>query len=259
MTGRRVAIAPARGTRPGAWKAELEPPAPEELDQCPFCAGREDRTPPETLHIDDPWQVRVVPNLYPAFERQEVVIHGPGHLRSVAELGDDRLSQIAVAWQRRRAAEPGGYLHAFLNEGREAGASLPHSHSQLAWLPEAPAETQHRVDRERWLVVAERGGLVLACPWAGRMPYELVIAPAEPRSNAFADELLPAALRLLGEGVRRVHKAAGAAPLNAWLHDSADWHLEILPRLSGLAGVELGSGWAINPLAPEDAAAQLRG
>jgi UDPglucose--hexose-1-phosphate uridylyltransferase len=89
------------------------------------------------------------------------------------------------------------------------------------------------------------------------MPYELVIAPAEPRSNAFADDLLPAALRLAGEGVRRVHMAAGAAPLNAWLHDSSDWHVEVLPRLSGLAGVELGSGWAINPLAPEDAAGQL--
>ncbi len=258
MTGRRVAIAPARGTRPGAWEATLEPPTQEELDACPFCAGREDRTPPETLHVGDPWRVRVVPNLYPAFERHEVVIHSPGHLRSLGELGDDELELVAEAWRRRREAEPDGYLHALVNEGREAGASLPHSHSQLVWLPEPPPETQHRVERARWLVVAERDGLVLACPWASRMPYELVVAPAEPRSNAFADELLPAALRLAGDAVRRVHRAAGPAPLNAWLHDSDDWHVEILPRLSGLAGVELGSGWAINPLAPEDAAGQLR-
>ena len=67
-----MAIAPARAKRPGAAQAELESPTPEELEQCPFCTGREDRTPPETLRIGDPWRVRVVPNLYPAFERQEV-------------------------------------------------------------------------------------------------------------------------------------------------------------------------------------------
>jgi UDPglucose--hexose-1-phosphate uridylyltransferase len=254
-----VAIAPARAKRPGAGRSELEPPAPAELEQCPFCAGREDRTPPETLRIGDPWQVRVVPNLYPAFERQEVVVHTPRHARSLSELGDAELALVAEAWQRRREAVPTGYLHALVNEGREAGSSLPHTHSQLVWLPEATPETQHRVGRDRWTPVAEREGLVLACPYASRLPYELVIAPAEPRANAFADELLPTAMQLLGEAIRRVNAVAGAAPLNAWLHDSADWHLELLPRLSILAGVELGGGWWINALAPEDAAATLRG
>jgi len=253
-----VAIAPARAKRPGAARSELEPPTPDELEQCPFCAGREDRTPPETLRIGDPWQVRVVPNLYPAFERQEVVVHTPRHARSLAELGDDEAALVAEAWRRRREAIPDGYLHALVNEGREAGSSLPHTHSQLVWFPEAPPETQHRVDRERWSVVAERDGLVLACPYASRLPYELVLAPAEPRAGAFTDELLPAALQLLCEAIRRVHGVAGASPLNAWLHDSADWHLELLPRLSILAGVELGAGWWINALAPEDAAAALR-
>jgi UDPglucose--hexose-1-phosphate uridylyltransferase len=145
-----------------------------------------------------------------------------------------------------------------VNEGREAGSSLPHTHSQLVWLPEPSPETQHRVDRERWTPVADRDGLVLACPYAARLPYELVIAPAEPRANAFADELLPTAMQLLGDAIRRVHRAAGATPLNAWLHDSDDWHFELLPRLSILAGVELGTGWWINALAPEDAARALR-
>jgi UDPglucose--hexose-1-phosphate uridylyltransferase len=253
-----VAIAPARAKRPGAARNELEPATPEELEQCPFCGGREDRTPPETLRLGDPWQVRVVPNLYPAFERQEVVVHTRHHARSLAELGDGQLAFVAEAWRRRRETEPEGYLHAFVNEGREAGSSLPHTHSQLVWLPEPPPETQHRVDRERWAPVAEHGGVVLACPYASRFPYELVIAPADPRANAFADELLTAAMQLLGEGIRRVHAAAGAAPLNAWLHDSPDWHFELVPRLSILAGVELGGGWWINALAPEDAAAALR-
>jgi UDPglucose--hexose-1-phosphate uridylyltransferase len=199
-----------------------------------------------------------VPNLYPAFDRQEVVVHTPRHARSIAELGDDELADVGEAWRLRRESVPNGYLHALVNEGREAGSSLPHTHSQLVWLPEPPPETQHRVDRERWSVVTERDGLVLACPYASRLPYELVVAPCDPRENAFADELLPAALVLLGDAVRRVHGAAGAVPLNAWLHDSPDWQIELVPRLSILAGVELGAGWWINALAPEDAAEALR-
>lgn len=240
-------MAPARAGRPGSGAV------PE--DECPFCAGQEHRTPPETLRLGDPWQVRVFPNLYPAFERQEVVVHTPRHLTSVAELDDEELALVAEAWRRRRQAERGGYLHALVNEGREAGASREHTHSQLVWLPAPTAETQHGVDRERWSIVAERDGLVLACPYASRLPYELVIAPAEPRANAFADELLPTALALLGDAVRRLDSGT---PLNAWLHDSEDWHIEVLPRLAVLAGIELGTGIYVNALPPEEAAEQLR-
>ncbi len=232
--------------------------APDELEKCPFCAGREDRTPPETLRVGDPWRVRVVPNLYPAFERQEVVVHTPRHARSLAELAENELADVAEAWRRRREAEPDGYLHALVNEGRQAGSSLPHTHSQLVWLPEPTAETRHRVDRDRWTVVTEREGLVVACPHASRLPYEVVIAPAEPRAGGFVDEQLPLALQLLGETVRRLHDVVGPLPLNAWLHDSADWHVEVLPRLGILAGVELGAGWWINAMPPEQAADDLR-
>jgi UDPglucose--hexose-1-phosphate uridylyltransferase len=227
-------------------------------DECPFCAGREDRTPPETLRLGDPWRVRVFPNLYPAFERQEVVVHSPEHLRSIGELGEEQLTLVAEAWRRRREAEPVGYLHALINEGREAGASREHTHSQLVWLDGAPAETQHRVDRERWSVVAERDGLVLACPYASRLPHELVVAPAEPRGGAFADPLLPAALVLLGDAARRLRALDADVPVNAWLHDSDDWHLELLPRRTVLAGVELGAGIYVNAVPPEEAAARLR-
>ena len=50
------------------------------------------------------WRVRVVPNLYPAFERQEVVVHTPRHARSLAELGDGELADVAEAWRARRDA-----------------------------------------------------------------------------------------------------------------------------------------------------------
>ena len=135
VAGRWVAYAPARVTRPGA-SVEVE----DELASCPFCAGREDRTPPETLRLGDGptgWAVRVVPNLYPALERQEVVIHGHEHRRSLGDLDDGTLALVAETWQRR-ARDVGGTVFAIVNEGHAAGASLPHSHSQLAWLPGPP-------------------------------------------------------------------------------------------------------------------------
>src|SRR5262249_48756784 len=119
-------------------------------------------------------------------------------------------------------------------------------------------ETRHAVDRKRWEVVVERDGLVLACPFTSRLPYEIVIAPVEPRAGAFADALLPSAVQLLGGAIRRVHGAVGATPLNAWLHHSGDWHLELVPRRSVLAGVELGAGWWINSVPPDEAANELR-
>ena len=187
------------------------------------------------------------------------MVHAPNHVASLADLDEEQLALIAEAWRRRRDAEPDGYLHALVNEGRKAGASREHTHSQLVWLGDAPPETQHGVDRERWSVVAEREGLVLACPYVSRLPYELVLAPTQPRAGAFADELLPRALVLLGEAVRRLQAVQeGAVPFNAWLHESEDWHVELLPRTSTLAGIELGAGIYVNATPPEEAAQALR-
>jgi len=255
-TGRLVAIAPARARRPGAAAAVAD-----DRESCPFCAGREDRTPPETLRLGDGptgWAVRVVPNLYPALERQEVVVHGPEHRRSLAELGDGVLDLVAEAWQRR-ARDAGGIVFAIVNEGHEAGASLPHSHSQLAWLPEPPpaaAGERGLPEREPFL---ERDGVVASCPRASRVPYEVLVAPARPEPDGLRSELLAPALRLLAEAVRRIERARGErTPFNAWLHQGGHWHLELLPRTTRLAGLELGAGVYVNPLPPEEAAAALR-
>jgi len=256
ISGRWAAIAPARAKRPGA-----SAPVQDELESCPFCAGREDRTPPETLrHGDGPtgWGVRVVPNLYPALERQEVVVHGPEHHRSLADVGDRTLDLVAEAWQRR-AHDVGATLFPFVNEGVDAGASLPHSHSQLAWLPGAPPAVAGEQGPGEVEAVMERDGLVAGCPRASRAPFEVQIAPATPEPHALRSELLAPALRLLAELVRRIASAqGGAVPFNAWVHDGAHWHLELVPRTTRLAGLELGAGVYINSLAPEDAAAQLR-
>jgi UDPglucose--hexose-1-phosphate uridylyltransferase len=249
-------IAPGRAKRPGAARAALDDPTPEELETCPFCAGHEEMTPPQTLVLPEAgdWHVRVVPNLYPALERQEGVVHSRRHVRSLAELEGDEPDLIAEAWQRRAAAVP-GYVHALVNEGREAGSSLPHSHSQLVWLPEPPPpHARPRLET----TFLERDGVAAGCPWASRLPYETVIAPPEPDPAGIQSPLLGAAMRLLVEVLRRLRAVEGPVPLNAWLeHDSRDWRIVLLPRLTILAGLELGAGIFVNTLPPEEAARRL--
>jgi UDPglucose--hexose-1-phosphate uridylyltransferase len=299
-------VAPSRARRPGAPRAG----AFEEHDDpvgCPFDEGRESATPPETFAIAPPgrppdtpgWRVRVVPNKFPAFGpwpqtgdrreglfarcaavgRQEVVVHSPRHVRSLADLTGRELELVAQAWgARAEAAREAGfpYLHALVNEGPGAGASLAHSHSQLVWLPQdPPLVAQEREIREaagtcllcrvladereqRIRIVEERDGLLLLCPFAGRQPYELLAAPLECEADAFSNPLLGAALALAAEGVRRLRIAEGAVPFNLWLHASDHWHLEVVPRFGALAGIELGAGYFVNTMAPESAAGVLR-
>ena len=213
-------------------------------------------TPPQTLVLPEQgdWRVRVVPNLYPALERQEVVVHGPRHIRSIAELADEDVGLVAAAWQRRRAAEPAGYLQALINEGRDAGSTLPHSHSQLVWLP-APPAPEPQLEGE---IVLERDGVIAWSPQLARLAYELAIAPAEPEPDGLRSELLAPALRLLVELVRRLQALEGPVPFNAWLHDGPEWRLVLFPRLSILAGLELGAGVFVNSVPPDEAAERLR-
>jgi len=268
-----VAVAPARGRRPGSGVPRIEPADQAELDECPFCAGREDRTPPELFAIpaegrepDTPgWQVRVVPNLYPALARQEVVIHSPRHARSIAELSLEEIDAVAAAWVAR-VETGGGYVHPLINEGRLAGSSLPHSHSQLVWFDDPPPAV--RDEREGGLaesfhtalasqtVVAGAEDLVAFCHPAGRLPYETVImsdSVQEPWPTNLA-----LALKLLQDVVTRLQAVEGPVPWNAWLHHGRQWHIELVPRLSALAGIELGAGVYVNALPPEQAAESLR-
>jgi UDPglucose--hexose-1-phosphate uridylyltransferase len=215
--------------------------------------------------------VRVVPNKYPAFEHQEVVVNSPRHVRSIAELDRPQLELVAEGWRLRAEAarEEGQLVFAGINEGRAAGASLQHSHSQLVWLDAEPpvAQAERRVacricaylrqelaDGSR--MVEQRDGLVLLCPYAGRAPYECLIAPLEHEPNGYGPRL-GAALDLAAEVLRRLAEDA-ARPMNLWLHEAGHWHLELLPRLTVFAALELGAGYYVNTIPPERAAEQLR-
>jgi UDPglucose--hexose-1-phosphate uridylyltransferase len=200
-------------------------------------------------------------------------VHAPRHVRSLAELEEPELAPVVTAWlARREAAQEQGfdYVQLLLNEGREAGASLPHSHSQLVWLRETPpavAEELPRLARgqcvlcdllrEDTLEIAVQGDLSLRVAPAGRAPYELLIAPRAHDAHP-AEESLGAALSLLREAIRRLRELEGPLALNAWLHEGAHWHFEVVPRLTVFAGLELGAGLYVNWLPPAEAAAALR-
>ena len=282
LSGRLVAVAPGRASRPGANAARIDPPTDEELATCPFCEGREDETPPEVLVLPqrpgrEPntpgWSVRVVPNKYPAFNHPEVVVHAPQHVRSLAELDRPQLELVAEAWRLRAAtaAADGKVLFAGVNEGRAAGASLPHSHSQIVALDEEPPipKAERRdgcrlcelLDRElsdETRVVAEAEGLVLLCPYASRSAYECLIAPVEHDENGFGPRL-GAARELAPRGLGRLAELDAPRPAHLWLHPAGPWHHALLPRLNVFAAFELGAGHYINTLPPEQAAADLRG
>jgi UDPglucose--hexose-1-phosphate uridylyltransferase len=167
LTGRWVTVAAERSLRPGEFSprhlaVESDPDRP-----CPFCPGNEEATPPalETYGPNGQWQVRVVPNLYPAFSGDEpmsvsnlgpvftqasasgiheVLVLSPDHDTGWADL-DDRAAGLVMAAIRDRMEDHARhanvrYTQAIVNHGREAGASLVHPHGQLLGIPFVPGE-----------------------------------------------------------------------------------------------------------------------
>lgn len=179
------------------------------------------------------------------------MIHSPEHVRRFAELPDEQIPAVAEAWEKRIGEDTA--VLALINEGRLAGASLAHSHSQLVWT-EIPAEgLEHLPELVGTYEVARRGGVVSAVHPVGASPYECLIASVD-AGGTLADGLV-----LLRDLVRRFHDTVGVRPWNAWLHPGPSWHLHFVPRLTALAGIELGAQIYVNVVPPDRAAAELRG
>jgi len=231
---------------------------------------------PEGAAPDSPgWTVRVVPNKFPAIPGQEVVIHGPAHVLSFAELPAGVLETTAEAWRARRAAHAdAAWTAVAVNEGPAAGASLDHSHSQIVPLPEIPPLVQAQAEAlsdecalcwalgvEDARTVRHAGGLRTIAPAWSRFAYELWIAPDAHAAEPGWEELATA----LADAVRRLRAVVGAdlawncvvyaapAGLDHW-----HWHAEVWPRLTVPAAAELGAGLWINIVDPDVAATELR-
>ena len=167
LTGRWVTIASARASRPQDYVTRLLAVEPIGERPCPFCPGNEEATPPalETYGPHGDWLVRVVPNLYPAFDGSvpmavehaspvhahapasglhEVLIFAPEHDLSLDQLDDRRMALVMAALRDRIEAHGRNaavaYTQAIVNYGREAGASLEHPHAQLLGIPFVPGE-----------------------------------------------------------------------------------------------------------------------
>jgi UDPglucose--hexose-1-phosphate uridylyltransferase len=172
LTGRWVTVAAERSLRPGDFTTRRLPVEADPNRPCPFCPGHEEATPPalETYGPNGQWQVRVVPNLYPAFDGDEpmsvshlgpvftqatasgiheVLVLCPDHDAAWADLDDKGAGLIMAALRDRledHARLPNiRYTQAIVNHGREAGASLLHPHGQLLGIPFIPGELAEEI------------------------------------------------------------------------------------------------------------------
>ncbi len=223
----------------------------------------------------------------PALGAHEVIINTPDSVSSLAEVADDQRARAMDVWRERmRAHAAASYVHLIVNEQAEAGASLPHTHAQLYALDFVPADVARERERfgayatrtmganlladlvqeevrKRERIVAIDEEVVLIASYGARVPYQLMIAPRVPRMRYEDDG--PTGARMVGQALKRLAVRLGAGlPLNMWVRTAPRgaehfcWRIDILPRLTHLAGLELGAGLALNIVAPEKAAAELR-
>jgi UDPglucose--hexose-1-phosphate uridylyltransferase len=320
VVGRWVIISSDRGRRPSDFGPE---PVRPKLTSCAFCAGNEDKTPPEIIANRPPgsrtngpgWSYRVVPNKFPAlriegeldasaeglYDRMEgigaheVVIESPDHQASLATLPVDAVADVLLAYRERvldlKKDSRFQYVLVFKNHGEAAGASLEHPHSQLIATPIIPimvmeeltGSAEHYDRRERcvWCdilrqerrsrrrLILDREGFVALAPFAPRFPFETWILPDRHHSafeESGVDDLRGLA-SVFQDFLRRMNRVLHEPAFNFMLHtaplqegnlDHFHWHLEIIPKLTRVAGFEWGSGFFINPVAPEEAATALR-
>ena len=225
----------------------------------------------------------------------EVIIESPDHMQAIPAMPHKRVEDLFWAYRDRvldlRRDTRLRYTLLFKNHGQAAGGILEHSHSQLIALPVVPKRAQEEFDgsrrycefRERCVycdivtqeletggrIVEESDHFLVICPWAPRFPFETWILPKVHASHA---ELLthveiPDLADVLQRTLRRIDTVLERPPYNLVLHSapiqepasaSFHWHVELIPKLTHVAGFEWGSGFHINPTPPEESAKFLR-
>jgi UDPglucose--hexose-1-phosphate uridylyltransferase len=225
----------------------------------------------------------------------EVVIESPEHALSITELSERSIEQVLWAFRDRMLDLKNDrrlrYVLLFKNQGEGAGATLEHTHSQLIALPVVPKRVQEEIDsaehyyelKERCVfcdlirqevksgtrVVTETDDFVVIAPYASRFPFETWILPRRHRSH-FEDadgQQLKNLAWVLKSTLKKLERVLERPPYNLIVHtgplqeapnNSYHWHVEIIPKLTRVAGFEWGTGFYINPTPPEEAAKFLR-
>jgi UDPglucose--hexose-1-phosphate uridylyltransferase len=225
----------------------------------------------------------------------EVVIESADHAKDFPDLESKKAEDVIWAFRDRimdlKKDARFEYILVFKNKGSAAGASLTHPHSQLIATPVVPKHVRESVNgaknyyeyKERCVfcdmikqemssgvrIVAENDDFLAFVPFAARFPFEVWIMPKVHDSD-FEDvqkhEVVNLS-RLLQDVLRRMKSVLDNPPYNFIILNSPlrepklahyHWHLEIMPKLTKVAGFEWGSGFYINPTPPEEAAKFLR-
>ncbi len=225
----------------------------------------------------------------------EVIIETPEHVVNQSDLPESRIEDIFWAYRDRildlRKDRRLRFILLFKNHGTAGGSSVEHTHTQLIALPVVPKRVQEEIEgckryydfKERCIccdiahqelaaghrVVLETDHFVAFCPYAPRFPFETWILPLKHRSHF--EESDAAEIRNLAwvqrAILRKIDKVLEHPPYNWMVHSAPvqetamphfHWHIEIIPRLTRVAGFEWGSGFYINPTPPEEAAKFLR-
>ncbi|MFQ5509728.1 MAG: galactose-1-phosphate uridylyltransferase [Leptospirillia bacterium] len=225
----------------------------------------------------------------------EVIIETPEHHLEMAHLPLENLCHVIRAYQERyidlKRDFRFRYALIFKNQGLAAGASLEHPHSQLIALPVVPKRVQeelagarrHHDYKERCIfcdilrqdlkngsrVVLENEDFVVLSPYAARFPFETWVLPKDHQScfEAISADQVHSLARILKNLLLRLDQVLSDPPFNFMIHttplqegpnDYYHWHVEVIPKLTKVAGFEWGSGFYINPTAPEEATQFLR-
>ena len=226
----------------------------------------------------------------------EVIIETPDHHRQMTDLNQAELEAVVTAFKVRSLDLRGDrrlkYTLIFKNFGLSAGASLEHTHSQLIALPIVPKRVQEELKgaeryfefRERCSycdmlsqeiqederLICENRSFVAFSPFMSSFPFEIWILPKEHRGDfaQIGPEAITDFARILKETLLRMRNALSnpsynfiihTAPIEAREREEYHWHLELIPKLTKVAGFEWGTGFYINPTPPELAAKVLRG
>ena len=226
----------------------------------------------------------------------EVIIETPEHNQKTAQFDEKRMEDILWAFRDRmldlKKDRRFRYILIFKNQGEAAGASLEHPHSQLIALPIVPKRVQEEVDgsklyfgsKERCIycdmirqeldskirIVDQNEGFLTLEPYAPRFPFETWVLPLlhESSFENSASHIYENLAKALKNLMMRVDKVLDSPPYNMVIHTSPlneanndyyHWHIEIMPKLTRVAGFEWGTGFYINPTPPEEAAEFLRG
>jgi UDPglucose--hexose-1-phosphate uridylyltransferase len=225
----------------------------------------------------------------------EIIVESPEHDRQLSDLPAPHIREILQAYTLRMQDLKRDvrlkYLMIFKNQGYRAGASLEHSHSQLIATPIVPkiineemfgskeyynykercvfCDILKQESEDRRRLVLENDGFVSIVPFAARFPFECWIMPKRHESNFenITPPDLEALAPMLKETLLRIRASVQNPPYNMVIHTAPcqmngiehfHWHIEIMPRLTRVAGFERGTGFYINPTPPEDCAQYLK-